>query len=108
MSRFLSDGMELYLFSNTPLRRIVTSFLVVVSLTLSASVVLADQPLPDGAKIFPVNLGGFHQSGRISVLDRESLSLGDPGPGEVLRGFAATAEYISPDGERLFVTLNRF
>src|SRR5258705_7503722 len=114
MYRFLSDGMGLSLFSNFPLRRFVTSFLAVVSLTLSASVVLADQPLPDGAKIFPANLGGFHQSGRISVVDRESLRqrlMLDhviEGAGEVLQGFVATAEYTSPDGEKLSVTLDKF
>jgi hypothetical protein len=108
MSRFLSAGMELYLFSNTPLRGFVTRILAAVCLLVSASVVPADQPLPEGTKIFPANLGGFHQSGRISVVDRESLSLDDRGPGELLQGFVATAEYISPDGEKLFVTLNRF
>jgi hypothetical protein len=108
MARLLSSGMGLSCFSNAALRRFVTRFLTVVCLTLSASVVLADQPLPDGAKIFPANLGGFHQSGRISVLNRESLSLDDRGPGEVLQGFVAAAEYTSSDGEKLGVTLNKF
>lgn len=108
MSRFLSEGMGLYLLSNSPLRRFVTSFLAGVSLTLSASVVLADQPLPDGAKIFPANLGGFHQSGRISVVNKESLGLIEGGPGEPLQGFVASTEYASPDGEKLGVTLSKF
>jgi len=93
----------------------VTSFLAVVSLTLSASVVLADQPLPDGAKIFPANLGGFHQSGRISVVDKESLRrklildhLTEGGPGEALPGFVATTAYTSSDGEKLGVTLSKY
>jgi hypothetical protein len=108
MSRFLSDGMGLSLFSNAPLRRFVTSFLAVVSLTVSASVVLADQPLPDGAKIFPANLGGFHQSGRISVLDRKALPLIDLGPEALLQGFVATTEYTSAEGEKLGVRLVGF
>ena len=108
MYRFLSDGMGLSLFSNAPLRRFVTSFLTVVSLTVSASVVLADQPLPDGAKIFPANLGGFHQSGRISILNKESRRLIDGGPEEPLQGLVATTEYASSDGEKLGVTLSKF
>jgi hypothetical protein len=100
--------MGLSLFSKTAFRTFVTNLLTVVSLTVSASIVLADPPVPDPAKIFPSNLGGFHQSGRISVLDRESLSSDDRGPGEVLQGFVATAEYTSPEGEKLGVTLSKF
>jgi hypothetical protein len=108
MSRFLSDGMKVYLFSNNRLRRFVYSLLAVVSLTVSASIVLADQPLPEGAKIFPVNLGGFHQSGRISVVDKESLRLAQGGPEDALHGYVATTEYAASDGERLGVTLSKF
>jgi hypothetical protein len=105
---FLSDGMELSLSLKNPLRRFATRFLTVVCLTLSASGVLADQPLPDGAKIFPANLDGFHQSGRISVLNKESLRLTDAEPGEPLQGFVATTEYASSNGEKLGVTLSKF
>ena len=108
MSRFLSDGMELYLSSNTLLRRFVTTLLAVVCLLVSASVVLADQPLPDGTKIFPANLGGFHQSGRISVVNKESPRLTEGAPGETLQGFVASTEYAAPDGEKLGVTLSKF
>jgi hypothetical protein len=100
--------MGLSCFSITALRRFVSAFLAAVSLTVSASVVLADQPVPDGSKILPATLGGFHQTGRISVLDRESLSLDDHGPREVLQGYVATAEYASPEGEKLRVTLSQF
>jgi uncharacterized protein DUF6599 len=108
MSRFLSDGMRLSFLSNAPLRGFVAGLLAVVSLTVFASVVLADQPLPDGAKIFPPALGGFHQSGRISVLNKESLRLIDGGPGEPLQGVVAITEYASSDGEKLGVTLSKF
>ena len=107
MSWFLS-GMELSAFSNSPLCRFMTSLLMLVCLTVSASVVVADQPPPDAAKIFPANLGDFHQSGRISVLNKESVKLVDAVPPEPLQGFVATTEYASSKGERLGVTLSRF
>jgi len=107
MSWFLS-GMELSVFSNSPLCRFMTSLLALVCLTVSASIVLADQPPPDGTKIFPANLGDFHQNGRISVLNKESVKLVDAVPAEPLQGFVATTEYASSKGERLGVTLSRF
>jgi hypothetical protein len=112
MYRFLSNGMGLSCFSITPLRRFVSAFLAAVSLTVSASVVLADQPVPDGAKIFPAALGSFHRAGRISVLNkealRESLKLIDAAPKEAPQVFVATTEYESPDGDKLQVALSKF
>jgi hypothetical protein len=107
MYRFLRDGMGLSLFSKTAFRTFATNLLTVVSLTVSASIVLADPPVPDPAKIFPSNLGGFHQNGRISVLNKESPGLTDSGPEAGRRGFATT-EYASSEGEKLGVTLSKF
>ncbi|HMG75606.1 MAG TPA: DUF6599 family protein [Pyrinomonadaceae bacterium] len=86
--------------------------LAAVSFTLSATFVLADQPAPDVAKIFPANLGDFHHSGRISILNRESLveslKLGNDSPNQVLQVFVAETEYASPDGEKFRVAVNNF
>jgi hypothetical protein len=57
--------------------------------------------------MFPANLGGFHQSGPISVLNKESLGLTDSGPEAGSRGFART-EYASAEGGKLGVTLSKF
>jgi hypothetical protein len=104
--------MGLSCFSITALRRFVSAFVAAVSLTVSASVVLADQPVPDGAKIFPATLGDFHRAGRVSVLNkealRESLKLIDDVPKDPQQVFVATTEYESPDGDKLQVALSKF
>jgi len=103
--------MGLSCFSITALRRFVSAFLAAVSLTVSASVVLADQPVPDGAKIFPATLGGFHRAGRITVINKdllESLKSIDDVPKDASQVFSATTEYESPDGDRLQVSLRKF
>jgi len=88
------------------------ALLAAVSFTLSATVVLADQPGPEMARIFPSNLGSFHQTGRISILNKESqretLGLVNDAPGEVLEVFGAETEYASPDGEKFRVSVNNF
>ncbi len=111
MSRFLSNGMGLSCFSITALRRFVSGFLAAVSLTVFASVVLADQPVPDGTKIFPATLGGFHRAGRITVINKallESLKSIDDVPKDASQVFSATTEYESPDGDRIQVSLRKF
>jgi hypothetical protein len=104
--------MELSLFSKTAFRTFVTNLLTVVSLTVSASIVLADPPVPDPAKIFPATLGSFHRAGRISVLSqealRESLKSIDDVPKNALQVLDATAEYESSDGDKLQVGLRKF
>ena len=88
------------------------ALLAAVSFTLSATVVLADQPAPEVARIFPSNLGSFHQIGRISILNREALrkSLGsiNDAPNEVFQISVAETEYASPDGEKFRVSVNNF
>jgi len=83
-----------------------------VSFTLFAAVVLADQPAPEVTRIFPSNLGGFHQTGRISVSNREAIreafKLLDDAPNEVLQVFDAETEYASPDGEKFRVSVSKF
>jgi hypothetical protein len=89
----------------------VSGFLAAVSLTVSASVVLADQPAPDGTKIFPATLGRFHRAGRITVINKdllESLKSIDDVPKAASQVFSATTEYESPDGDRLQVSLRKF
>lgn len=88
------------------------AFLAAVTFTLSATVVLADQPAPEMTKIFPTDLGGFHQTGRISVRNRESLreslKLMNDAPGEVLQVLVAETEYASSDKDKFRVSLNNF
>jgi hypothetical protein len=86
----------------------VAGFLTAVWLTASVSVVLADQPPSDGEKIFPANLSNFHQNGRISVLNKESVRPIEGEPEGPLRNFVATTEYASSDGQKLGVTLSKF
>jgi len=88
------------------------ALLAAVSLTLSATVVLADQPAPEVARIFPSDLGNFHQTAPIRILNREALrkSLGsiNDAPNEVFQISVAETEYASPDGEKFRVSINKF
>src|SRR5882762_3866838 len=98
--------------SNPALRRFMRALVAAVSFTLFAAVVLADQPAPEVTRIFPSNLGGFHQTGRISVSNkeaiREAFKLLDDAPDEVLQVFDAETEYASPDGEKFRVSVSKF
>jgi hypothetical protein len=104
--------MSLPVLSNSARRRFLGAFLAAVSFTLPETIVLADQPAPEVAKIFPANLDGFHQTGRISVRNRESLreSFGLPNhaSNEVLQVFVAETEYASSDGEKFRVAMNHY
>jgi hypothetical protein len=112
MRRVLSESMSLPAFSNSTRRRFLGAFLAAVSFTLSAAFVLADQPAPEAAKLFPANLGNFHQTGRINILNRESLRESlkpiNGAPNEVLQVFVAETEYESAGGEKFRVAVNQF
>jgi hypothetical protein len=104
--------MRLPIFSNSTRRRSLGAFLALVSFTLSAAIVLADQPAPEGAKIFPADLGNFHQTGPISLRNRdalrESLKLINGAPNDVPQVYVAETEYTSSEGEKFRVTVNQF
>ena len=98
--------------SNPARRRFLSAFLAVVCFTLSATIALADQPTPEVVKVFPANLGNFHQTGWISVGNRdsirESLRLIDDALTEVPPVSVAETEYASPDGKQFRVAVNNF
>ena len=104
--------MSLPVLSNSARHRRLSTFLAAVCFTLSATIVLADQPAPDVTKIFPASLGSFHQTGRISILNgeslRESLKSTNDAPNDVLQVSVAETEYASSDGEQFRVAVNNF
>ena len=83
-----------------------------VYLSVSATFAFADQPTPEGAKIFPANLGIFHQVGPMNVANKdslvESLKLIDEAPGEAHQVFVAETRYASSDGDKLLVRVGKF
>jgi hypothetical protein len=104
--------MSLPVLPNSARQRSLSALLAAVSFTLFATIVLADQPAPEASKIFPADLGRFHQTGRISILNRESVresvKLINEAPNEVPQVSVAETEYASSDGEKFRVAVNNF
>lgn len=68
--------------------------------------VRADIPAPDLAKIFPADLGGFHQiEPARQILPGGNVSR--PNPNTLLPALAAAAEYAAPNGEKIRIGLTK-
>jgi hypothetical protein len=99
--------MSLSAFSKSALPKCLgrtLSVLVLVTSVLAA--VRADIPAPDLAKIFPADLGGFHQIEPA----RQILPGGNvprPDPNALLPALAAAAEYTAPNGEKIRIGLTK-
>jgi hypothetical protein len=93
-------------------RKFLIIFLSAISLMLLATVISADQSTPPDRNIFPANLGSFHQVGRITVTDKESLrqslKVTPDAPRDVQQVFVAETGYESSNGDKLLVSVSRF
>ena len=110
--RVLSESMSLSSPAKIARKIYLKTLLGALSLTICASFVLADSPAKEPAKTFPAKLGNFQQVGRAREITREklkaSLPLTNEAPNEVLSISQAETEYVSADGEKLLVSVNKF
>jgi hypothetical protein len=104
--------MSLSGFPRVARSKFLGTFLASISLTVSASFVLADPPATETAKVFPAKLGSFQQVGRTREFSRDqakaSSALIDDFPNEILPISLAESKYASADREELRVVAYNF
>jgi hypothetical protein len=84
--------------------RVLGVMVVVISVFAAAP---ADVPSPDLAKVFPAELGGFHQIEQARQIIPGGKEIFQPNPKQLLPIFVAATDYASPDGENIRIGLTK-